>query len=156
MTASPSYVIALHRSFFSAVHELRHTNPRTQWKDGDSLLSTDVITLEKAFFFLFHELTHITPRDRIYHAYLNSVVSYFRRVDSFMCVTWLSHVCDMTHSCVWQDSFMCVTWLIHVWDMTHAYVSLDLVICVTRHIHFMSRQSFICVTWLIHMWDMTH
>jgi len=26
-------------------------------------------------------------------------------LDSFMCVTWLIHVCDMTHSCVWRDSF---------------------------------------------------
>ena len=26
----------------------------------------------------------------------------------------------MTHSCVWHDSFMCVTWLIHVCDMTHS------------------------------------
>jgi len=39
--------------------------------------------------------------------------------DSFMCVIWLSHVCDLTHSCVWHDSFMCVTWLIHVCDMPH-------------------------------------
>jgi len=41
-----------------------------------------------------------------------------------MCVTWLMHVCDMTHSCVWHDSFMCVTWLIHVCDMTHSCVWL--------------------------------
>jgi len=41
--------------------------------------------------------------------------------------------CDMTHSCVWYDSFLCVTWLIHVWY-----------------------DSFICVSWLIHMCDMTH
>jgi len=33
--------------------------------------------------------------------------------DSFICVTWLIHMCDMTHSYVWHDSFICVTWLIH-------------------------------------------
>jgi len=36
--------------------------------------------------------------------------------DSFICVTWLIHMCDMTHSYVWHDSFICVTWLMH---MTH-------------------------------------
>ena len=27
----------------------------------------------------------------------------------FICVTWLIHMCDMTHSDVWHDSFICVT-----------------------------------------------
>jgi len=53
--------------------------------------------------------------------------------DSFICVTWLIHRCDMTHSCVWHDSFIGVTWLIHMCDVTHSYVW---------------RDSFICVTWL--------
>ena len=51
-----------------------------------------------------------------------------------MCVTWLIHTCDMTHSCVSCDFFIRVTWLIHMWDKTHSYVWHD---------------SFICVTWLI-------
>ena len=38
------------------------------------------------------------------------------------CVTWIIHVCDLTHSFVWHDLFICVTWLIHVYDMTHSYV----------------------------------
>ena len=58
-----------------------------------------------------------------------------------MCVTWLIHMCDLTHSCVRHDSFICVTCLIHMCNMTHSYVWHD---------------SFICVTWLIHMCDMTH
>jgi len=61
--------------------------------------------------------------------------------DSFICVTWLIHVCDMTHSYVWHDSFIYVTWLIHMCDMTHSYMSHD---------------SFICVTWLNPMCDMLH
>ena len=37
----------------------------------------------------------------------------------------LSHTA-LTHSCVWQlDSFMCVRWLIHVCDNTHSYVWHD-------------------------------
>jgi len=81
--------------------------------------------------------------------------------DSFICETWLIHMCDMTHSYVWHDSFICVTWLIHMWDMTHSCVWHDSFICETWLIH-MWHDSFMYgtihshVTWLIHMWDMTH
>jgi len=34
--------------------------------------------------------------------------------DSFICVTWLLQICDMTPSYVWHDSFICVTWLLHM------------------------------------------
>ena len=66
------------------------------------------------------------------------------RHDSFvrvtwLCVTWLTHICDMTHSYV--------TWLIHMCDMTHS--------CVTWLIHVW-HDSLISVTWLTHMCDMTH
>jgi len=39
---------------------------------------------------------------------------------SFICVIWLIHMCDMTHSYVRHDAFICVTWLIHTCDMTHS------------------------------------
>jgi len=46
-----------------------------------------------------------------------------------MCVTWLIHLCVMTHLLVplpthsrWNDSIICVTRLIHMCDMTHSYV----------------------------------
>jgi len=55
--------------------------------------------------------------------------------DSFICVTWLIHMCDMTHSYVWHDSFICVTWLIHMCDMNHSFVWHDSFICLTRLIH---------------------
>jgi len=59
--------------------------------------------------------------------------------DSFIRVTWLIHVCDMVHSCVWRgsfrgisvsarkprDSFIRETWLINVCDMTHSHVKHD-------------------------------
>jgi len=84
---------------------------------------------------------------------------------SFICVTWLIQMCDMTHSyprqgyCVrcllrrsrcdiglihshlWHDSFTYVAWLIHICDMTHSHMWHDL---------------FIYATWLIHMCHMTH
>jgi len=80
-------------------------------------------------------------------------------------LTWLIHMCDMTHSHVWLDPFLCVrrfshsnvwqdsftvflhkssrrtwsptltTWLIHMCDMSHLYVWHDSFICVTCRIH---------------------
>jgi len=43
------------------------------------------------------------------------------RQDSFVCVTWRIHMCDMTRSHVRHDPFICVTWLIHVCVVTHSY-----------------------------------
>jgi len=83
--------------------------------------------------------------------------------DSFVCVTWLIRMCDMTHWYVWHDSFTCVTWLVHMWDMTHLYVWHDSFTCVTWLIHmcdmthsYVWHDSFMFVTWLIHVCDMTH
>jgi len=87
--------------------------------------------------------------------------------DSFVCVTCLSHVCDMTHSYVWHASVMCVTWLIiaihrealDAGDMTPACVRHDSCMCATWLIHVchmhhsyvwcLWHDSFICVTWLV-------
>ena len=63
--------------------------------------------------------------------------------DSFICVTWLIHKCDMTHSYVWHDSFLCV--------------SLGpLCLQVRGGWGLWMPDSFICVTWLIHKYDVTH
>ena len=62
-------------------------------------------------------------------------LSFYARHDSFICVTWLIYMCDMTHSYTWyDDSFLCVTWLIHMCDMTHPCVSRD--VSYTRHTAF--------------------
>jgi len=55
--------------------------------------------------------------------------------DSLICVTWLIHMCHMTHTYVWHDSFICVTWLIHICDMTHSLVLYDSFIRVS-HVAF--------------------
>jgi len=68
--------------------------------------------------------------------------------DSFMCVTWLIHMCDVTYSYVWRDSFICITWLIHVCDVTHSYVWHDSLMCVTYLAHMCDRRIHVC--------DMTH
>ena len=90
----------------------------------------------------------------------------------------------MTHSCVWHDSFICVRWLIHACDMTHSMAHL-LCDMTHRYIWYMTRlyvwldsfirvllpmytpwhdlaylhvrhDLFIYVTWLIHMCDANH
>jgi len=45
---------------------------------------------------------------------------------TFIHVTWPIH----THSNMWHDSFICVTWLIQMCDMTHPYVQRNLFIRV--------------------------
>jgi len=87
----------------------------------------------------------------------------------FTCVTWLD-MCDVTLSCesyVWHDSFICVTWLTHmcdtyavaisllrVWfhicDMTHTYVWRDMTYTYVNH------DSVLYVTWRIRKCEMTH
>jgi len=66
--------------------------------------------------------------------------------DSFVCATWLIHMCDMTHSYVRHDSFTCATLLSHMWrDITYSHVQHDSYIYVTCLIY--------TSTWLIHMRD---
>ena len=85
-------------------------------------------------------------------------------------------ICDMTHSYVWHDSFLCVTWLIHICDtsfysyvkydsftrmtclcdMTHWYVWHDSFICVTCLFSYLWHDTFISETWLIHTCAMSH
>ena len=77
----------------------------------------------------------------------------------------------MPHSYVWHDLFICVTWLIHMCDTTHSLWSelsqqsarLCMSMCVTRLIHacdirylFGWHASCVCVTWLLHSCDMIH
>ena len=62
---------------------------------------------------------------------------------SFVFVTWLIYMCDMTHLYVWHDSFIFVTWLTHFYacEAVHSYVC---------------HESFMRVTGLIYMSGMTH
>jgi len=71
--------------------------------------------------------------------------------------SYMKELIRMTHSCVWHDSFMCVTWLIHVCDMTYSCVWQALSECVTRFIYLCDiHDSSTCVTGLIRMCAMTH
>jgi len=69
-------------------------------------------------------------------------------------VSWLPLMCVMTPSYVRRDSFVCVTWLIHICDMTridaYAYSFFDATGKLVCH------DSLICVSWLPHMCVVTH
>jgi len=102
-----------------------------------------------------------------------------RRYDSFIRVTWLIYVRDVTYQCL--PEFVAVgpaAWLIHECDMTllcfwhdslkyimtHSYTLHDSFMSIqacciesSRRTHsFVWHDSFKCVTWLIHVRDMTH
>jgi len=62
------------------------------------------------------------------HTHMNG---WYRWHDSFVCVTWLNHMCDMTPSYVtllWLYSLMCVAWRMleschtYEWVMSHIWV----------------------------------
>jgi len=82
--------------------------------------------------------------------------------NSFICVTCLIHMCEMTHLYVWLDSCICVTWLIYMWDMTHSYVwhDADAFSCVSWLILNQSCRSNLVMThsyiWMMHIRNMTH
>jgi len=75
--------------------------------------------------------------------------------DTFMCKTWLIHMCDMH---VWHDSFICVTWLMYMCQISHPYTLYHRRCChrqcpleryLTRLIHMCAMtRNFMC--------DMTH
>jgi len=70
--------------------------------------------------------------------------------DSLAGVSWLIHMCAMTHSHVCHDSFTLPFW------MPYSYVWPWLTRrCAMTHSH-VCHDSFTCVPWLIHMCAMTH
>jgi len=95
--------------------------------------------------------------------------------DSFLCVTWLNHVCGTVRWCVWRDSFIymtclnlcvwhtsfiCVTCLVHLCDVPHSHAQIPSFMCVQLmscthifdvHHSYVWHASFVCVTWLIQM-----
>jgi len=79
------------------------------------------------------------------HTYTYTNSSYIR--DAFLCVTWLIHMWDMTHSYVCTSPRWC-TWLIYMCDMTHSFVFCEtwvIRMCDITH-SFVWHDSFICVT----------
>ena len=91
--------------------------------------------------------------------------------DSFVCGTWISHVCAMAHSRVWgmTQVYRGFVWVIDVCAFAHSYVWHDSllgdvvwlcacrgVLCGTWLIYAVAQlyESLMCVPWLIRMCDM--
>jgi len=83
--------------------------------------------------------------------YLIDMFDMIDMTHSFICATWLIHMCDTTHSYVWHDSFICVTWLIHMCDMAHSCAHFH----HPLHTHTVDLR-LICVACLIHTCHMSH
>ena len=71
-------------------------------------------------FFMCEVMTCAVPHEWVPHSYAWHA--------SFICVTWLIQMCDVSLSYAWHDSFICVTWLTcavpHEWVMSHiSYMS---------------------------------
>jgi len=61
----------------------------------------------------------------------------------------------MPHAYVWHDSFICVTWLIHMCDMTHSYGWHRLIHMCNMTDLSVRHDSLIRVTWLVYMCNLT-
>ena len=101
-------------------HTATHCNTNTSIKAGARFVSHDHVGSEIAIVWgvakCIDQLLRTATRSVVNHAFVRVWC------DSFICVTWFIHMCDMTHSYVWHDSFISVTWLIHMCDMIHSYV----------------------------------
>jgi len=83
--------------------------------------------------------------------------------DSF--VTWLIHMCDMTHlsmwlDYVWYDTCLYETWLIYFFSKKEcpdlSRMCHDSFLSVIWLIHMLWHDSFIRETWLIHICEVTY
>ena len=111
-----------------------------------------------------YDMSHITFGCVLWHVWMNescdtyigtkTAVHYhiwYYMTRSFIYVTWLIHMCDMTHPYVWYDSSICVIWLIHMCDMTHPYVWYDSSICVTAP-QRCNHSTTIIIIQCMHLW----
>ena len=107
-----------------------------------------------------HDMTYPSPK--------RSHLSFWSR-ETLVCVAWLIRTGAMTLSYVWHDSFICVTWRIHMCNVTWLtrHPSADICqrlihMCNVTHLswdmtHLCAWHDFwICATWLVHMCDTTH
>ena len=96
-------------NFFSGVNTTTTDNP-----ESSPFIPDLGLALTAKFLKSYTQLkqTHVCRS----HVVLAVTVSNLtpKHSDSFVCATWLIHMCDMTHSRV----FVCATWLIRTCDMT--------------------------------------
>jgi len=151
LSFSPSLSLALSRArslsllLSSSLSHARSLSLFASHSLSPSLFNPPLCVCTRAGRFLFFGIN--SPRTKyfptFFYGYKKLQMCHWLNVssDSFICVTWFIHICDMTHSYVWHDSFICVIWLIRMRVMTQPYVW---------------HGSFVCVSWLIHICDMSH
>ena len=61
-------------------------------------------------------------------------------------MTWLIHMCDMTHSYIWHDAFICVTWRIYMCHMTHSCFYQRDLRCVDVFLLWTFLYYTVCIT----------
>jgi len=74
---------------------------------------------------------------------------------SHMCVSCLTHVCVMSHTCVCHVSHMCASCLTHVCVMSHTCVCHVSHMCMTCQTH-VCQVSHMSITCLTHEYDMAY
>jgi len=119
-------------------------------------------------------LIHVCTVTVITLTHVSHVAIWFSHEDSFISATWLTYMCDITHTSLlyvkestWPNhmcnmthlyvqhySCICATWLVHMCDMTRPCICEIQEHATNRHIVW--HDSFSCVTWRIHMCDITH
>jgi len=97
-------------------------------------------------------LVHVCDVTRLCNITLFNKELPHARHDSCTCVTCLTRVRDMTHVYEWRDSFICVTWQVHVCDVIRL---CDITLCNKELLH-VRHDWGTCVTCLTRVRDMTH
>jgi len=77
-------------------------------------------------------------------------MSPVKHVDERFFHTHWNHDLHLCVEYVWRDSFTCVTWPLHMCDMTPSHVQHDSFACATWLIFYVRQDSFTSVTWLSH------
>jgi len=104
---------------------------------------------------LWHDSTWLIPTSDMTHSCMCGWRCWVG-VMSPHCKVALLCVCDTTHSCMQTDSFMCATWLIHVCNMTPIYVAED---TGYKSCPLNCKVTLLRVcdmTWLLHVYNMSH
>jgi len=132
-----------------------------------ALIAVPMILARWFFFFPIVKRASPTTRNDDCRWLTHTMTLLYMWHDSFIWVTWLIHMCDMTHS-VWSRGFHSGRRgkHHHMWqicDVTHSYVWCDSFICVSWFTKFCPAvfiagdkgDTIICnkyVTWLTHVW----
>ena len=98
---------------------------------------------------------HENLKPKSCHECVPVYLKMYMRHESFIHMTWLICVCDMTHSHVCRDSIACLNMWRHTWNTTHSRVWWP-VHTSDMNQSYVWHVPFVRVTWLIHIYDMTH